>query len=450
MLTYSGRRVRPSNPSRRLANTGTRQEFLRAVRSEIGQAVQRGRSGLTEIAPWLFDWIGDTRNLRCAYDHLAEGGPAAGPDNVTYDDLNNRDVWALARMLSKQLHQGHYRHGPVRDVPVPKSSGRGSRTISLANIQDRVVSRAIAQIIGPLLDPKFDRHSFNRIGVGRFDALATAAAFVRFQRRNVWIVDDVSDAFGNVPLERLQQVVRKRIPCPKVVKLVAESMGISRGKGLLQGPPLSPLLMNLYLDHFMDKPWRRLRPDIPLLRFMDDLLVLCQPDDDAQTIYADLVRTAKNAGLHLKFDAATAIRTLGRDDVVDWLGFRIFGNDAGIQPRLKLDDGPRGLRASLRDSLLEQHGFAESPQGAVRVIEGMIAEMGPAYLHSDHRQVYSIFSETARDLAFEEIPTISQFNALWSAAYTRWARCREKAIRDFDDETEGNRVNVFGRFHKGG
>lgn len=213
-------------------------------------------------------------------------------------------------------------------------------------------------------------------------------------------------------------------------------MEVSRGKGLRQGPSLSPLLMNVYLDHFLDKPWRRLHPTIPLLRYMDDLLVPCRPDEVARTIHADLRKTATNAGLGLKFDAATAVRNLGKGETTDWLGFCISGNHEGIQPRLKLGDGPGDLPERLRDHLMKQHGYAESPQGAVRVIAGTIAQMGPAYLHNDHRQVYSILRKAACDLAFEEIPSFSEFGVLWGKAYARWERRREIVFRDFDDEIE--------------
>jgi hypothetical protein len=68
--------------------------------------------------------------------------------------------------------------------------------------------------------------------------------------------------------------------------------------------------------------------------------------------------------------------------------------------------------------------------------------MGPAYLHSDRRQVYSVFRETASDLAFEEIPRFSQFDDLWNKAYACWARCRERAMCKFDDEIEADVENV--------
>ena len=45
---------------------------------------------------------------------------------------------------------------------------------------------------------------------------------------------------------------------------------------------MSPLLMTIFLDTVIDRPWRRLHPDVPLLRYMDDVAILCN-DGDACT-----------------------------------------------------------------------------------------------------------------------------------------------------------------------
>lgn len=435
MIGYASRRVYRRRPSSPMPPGQKWSRFICCVQRETAEALQRGRGRLSQLKPRLIGWIADHRNLRHACDHLAtDGGPGAGPNGVAFHEIDSRASWSLVRSLSKIILDDRYRHGEVRTVRVPKSSGRGHRILSIANIQDRVVSRAIAQIMEPLLGAQFDQYSFCRPGRGVFDALATANAYWQRQCRKVWIVNDVANAFDAVPLKRLMEIIKQRVPCQRVAALIAASMGIDREKGILQGSPLSQLLMNVYLDHFLDRPWRRQHPDTPLLRYMDDLLVLCGPKDDAERLFADLSRITQNAGLALKFDAATAIRDIGKGETADWLGFRIFNGASGIEPRLKLGDGPGDLPARLRSNLLEQHDHAESPLGAVCVIEGMIAQMGPTYLYDDIQFVYSVFRSVASELAFEEIPSREQFQDLWGRSYTRWANCQEKAIRNLNDE----------------
>jgi retron-type reverse transcriptase len=409
---------------------------VRNVSTAIQKAAISGNRGIEQIAPQLLGWIAHHHNLRCAYDHLAaKGGHAAGPDGIAYKDLDNRAVCDLVRLLSGQIVEERYKHGPVRTVSMPKSSGHGARKIAIANISDRIVSRAISQILEPALSWQFDRNSFARVGLGLFDALATADAYCRHQERRLWIVNDIANAFGSVPIQRLLQILRQRIPCKGVCDLVKSSLGNDRKKGLRQGPSISPLLMNLYLDHLLDRPWRRRHPKVPLLRFMDDLLVLCAPDEDTKTIHADLCRIVLDAGLCLKYDKEDAIHNLGDATSVDWLGFRISTNGRGTQPRLKLDE-PDNLKTRLFAHLMEQHRYAESPQRAVQVIEGMVSQLGPAYLHSDHKAIYAIVQDVAHSAAFEEIPNFSQFCSLWKKSHDRWERHRNAVIlRDDESNT---------------
>jgi hypothetical protein len=107
------------------------------------------------LAPKLLHWIASDKNLRCAWDHLArEGGDAPGPDGLTYADLSDSEIWRLLRMLGKCIREGTYQPGPERQVAIPKATGTGYRTLTLQNVQDRVVARGTLQIIEPLLRPQ--------------------------------------------------------------------------------------------------------------------------------------------------------------------------------------------------------------------------------------------------------------------------------------------------------
>ena len=45
---------------------GDRRDFLRRCEKVIRGAVQRGRAGVKEVAPFLLGWAADARTLRCA------------------------------------------------------------------------------------------------------------------------------------------------------------------------------------------------------------------------------------------------------------------------------------------------------------------------------------------------------------------------------------------------
>lgn len=105
--------------------------------------------------------VADARNLRLAWDYLAHnGGQAAGPNGRHFADFERQETWDYVRVIGKAIQYGTYRPGPVRHKSIPKGTGRGNRTLTIANIEDRVVSRAVAQIIQPIYDPTFDDRSF--------------------------------------------------------------------------------------------------------------------------------------------------------------------------------------------------------------------------------------------------------------------------------------------------
>ena len=188
----------------------------------------------------------------------------------------------------------------MRHKSIPKGTGRGNRTLTIANIEDRVVARAVVQIVQPLYDPTFDDNSFGfRPGRGRQLALARALKLAKEQDRHVWLVADLEAAFDRVPHNRLLDVLRKRLH-ENVVQLIHHIIHNKSGRGLPQGSPLSPLLLNVYLDHFLDTRWRKLHPDLPLLRYADDLLILCRTEEEAQSARLDLAQLLTPTAMLLK------------------------------------------------------------------------------------------------------------------------------------------------------
>jgi CRISPR-associated protein Cas1 len=186
------------------------------------------------LAPFLFGWVADPRTLRLAWDYLArEGGTAAGPNGMRYDDLANHEVWELCRILGKVIRAGTYRPGREKAVPIPKGGGRGFRTLRLRNIADRVVERAMVDTIQPLLDPLFAPFAFGyRPGRDRLRALALAERRVITEDRWVWLTEDLQDAFDHVPHRRLLDLVQKYLGAPDLVRLIETVIGNNAKRGL--------------------------------------------------------------------------------------------------------------------------------------------------------------------------------------------------------------------------
>jgi retron-type reverse transcriptase len=279
------------------------------------------------IIEQLFERTADPRNLMCAWERLASGdGQTPGIDGMSYSDLEPFEVWNLLRTVSKAIHADTYRVAPDLIRKIPKTSGQGTRTLSIPTVIDRVVQRAMMQTIQPVLDPWFDERSHGyRPGKDRHLSLAMAERLTMTEDRWVWVTEDIQNAFDHVPQGRLFDVVRAQLPNHLLINLMGRIVRTTSGQGLRQGSSLSPLLLNVYLDRLLDRKWRKRHPTVPLIRVADDLLLLCKTVEEAFNAREALAQLLQVVGLPLKGSRDTAVCNLsGRHDA-HWLGFHLAG-----------------------------------------------------------------------------------------------------------------------------
>jgi len=417
---------------------GTCRDFMRRHMEAAKRAAAGGREGIKEIAPFLLNRVADARTLRCAWDYLRrEGGQAPGHNGHRYEDFGDSEVWSLLRAIGAAIRAQDYRRGPdtKRSIPKgPKGSGR-FRTLTLSNIEDRVVERAIVLVIQPLLDPRFDVRSFGyRPDLDRCHALALAEHLALGEGRMIWVTEDLKDAFDHVPLRRLLDVVRVHIPAPDLVALIERVIINDTGKGLRQGGPLSCLLLNVYLDHLLDRPWRRQHPDTPHVRVADDMLLLCQAEEDALAGRADLERLLTPAGMPIK-QATDTVYRLAQGDIAQWLGFEIGAGTDCLEVRVG-----EGSWEQFQEHLTMAHTKPDAPLRAIAIIEGWVSQLGATYPFSDRKNTCQRIASIAHQQCFDEIPSEDRLLELWQRAYARWSKLRKAASRKTLDTVSGQKA----------
>jgi hypothetical protein len=187
-------------------------EFLRRYERRAAKAASQGLKAIAEIAPTLLKWIADARNIRVAIDRVIQNGGVPGPDNLDCSVLSNTEKWELARALKHSLVTGAYEHRPTRRIRIRKLSGSGYCIINIESHIDRIVARAILQVLQPLMDPRFSEFSFGfRPNRDRRHALKAALDYLN-QGQRCWVVADLKDAFDSIPINRLMDIALKRFP----------------------------------------------------------------------------------------------------------------------------------------------------------------------------------------------------------------------------------------------
>lgn len=406
---------------------GSCAEWLERHEQVCREAVGFGPAGVRLVAGHLFARAAAMNNLLMAWNHVKErSGRTAGPDGLTCEHFDEREKCEFLRSVLEAIHADKYRHGGTKPYKRPKRSG-GFRWIHVPDLIDRVVQRAIVQAVQPLLDAMFDPRSFGyRRGVSRFNALAVAERYAA-GGRTVWLAEDLKNAFDSVPVERSLRVFRKFLPCPRLAKLVERAVWRDGGVGLIQGGPLSPLLLNLYLHHVLDGPWRARGSLPPLLRYSDNVLAACASADEAARARQELERLLLPAGFMLKppRDGDSTVRDLGRGMTVTWLGFDV----ALAEGRLVYSIPVASLNALFERLERDSPAPAADRVGqAGYSVMAWLREMGPAYRDVRRDACFDAIFAIGRDLGVDLTPSLQSFKEAWRKANRRWHAIRRDAM----------------------
>ena len=233
-------------------------------------------------------------------------------------------IWDFLREIRKQVAGGTYSGGKCKRIKVPKYGG-GFRVIEIPPPETQVVSKNLQNILEPLLDPSFSRFSIGSRKNKNVQLGVAIATRLYNQGYQYWVACDLQDAFGSIPRPRLNDVLEKRLCKSPVIPLVNEVLG-KRKKGIPQGVAISPLMLNLYLDHFLDKWWARKFPKLFLIRYLDDILIPCGTMAEAQECYEALQKRVTSIGMVVKERQKEAVFDVKEKAVSNWLGFSFKGS----------------------------------------------------------------------------------------------------------------------------
>lgn len=440
-MSYSRDRSR-ERVSRRADHEGKWQSFKRDHEREVADILRRDHLALQSLVPQLLERVYDVRNVRIAIEFLANnGGDSPGPTGVRTAQLSDFERWQLARCLSRAIESRTYRPGSERRQSIPKGSGRRRRKLVISDIEDRVVQRAALQILEPVLDPKFKRFSFGyRPRLDRLHALAYAEHFARCETRWFWVAADIADAFNSVPIPRLLEQLRSRLGrngSKDLVCFLRELLQSRLTNGLRQGGSLSPLLLNFFLDQNLDVWWEKNQEATKLVRYADDLLVLCKTADQASSTLDALRARMISVGMPIK-EATKYVFELKASQNLPWLGLQV-GSDAG---GFQYQPGDVDWK-ELSKRLTDLHKRPNAPLYAVQAIGNWVGSLGPAAESIDEVSFGRRLAKVMTDNGFDESFVLPEDISEWKAtAFKRWEACRaEIRQQDWGSPSRTNHQN---------
>ena len=297
---------------------------------ELQRALYRAaKADATRRFHALYDKVSRADILLRAWQEVKANAGAAGVDGQTIKDIERSGVEGFLAKLATELREGTYRPHPVRRVRIPKADGR-ARALGIPAVRDRVVQAAAKVVLEPVFEADFRGSSYGfRPKRNAHQAMEVIRQAVN--RGQNWVVDaDIAAFFDEIDGAVLDKLVARRICDRRLQKLLRQwqRAGALDGddvvpteQGNSQGSVISPLLANVVL-HELDRLWEDRCGHLgQLVRYADDLVVLCRTERDAQEALRRVGRILSRLGLRLHPTKTQVVFVGDGEQGFDFLGF---------------------------------------------------------------------------------------------------------------------------------
>ena len=283
----------------------------------------------------LMEIITSEKNILLAYRNIKKnsGSHTKGVDGKNISHLANLEPDTLIKLVQNKLK--NYFPNKVRRVEIPKDNGK-TRPLGIPTIMDRLIQQCILQVLEPICEAKFHKHSYG-FRPERSAKHAISRAYSLTKKNNLhYVVDvDIKGFFDNINHGKLLKQlwtlgIRDKsliAVISKMLKAEIENIGIP-DKGTPQGGILSPLIANVVLNEFdwwinsqwenmptektyasypkdpNGKRWSALRrntslKEVYIVRYADDFKLFCRNHQDAVKLFEASKQWLKNR-LHLE------------------------------------------------------------------------------------------------------------------------------------------------------
>ena len=245
-----------------------------------------------------------------AYLKVKANKGAAGVDGCSIEDFE-KDLKGNLYKIWNRMCSGSYFPPAVKAVEIPKAHSAGVRVLGVPTVSDRIAQTVVARRLEERVEPTFhqDSHGY-RPQRSALDAVGSCR-----QRcwKYDWVIDlDIRKFFDSVPWDLIVKAVEANTDQRWVVLYVKRWLEAptqlpngtiaERDRGTPQGSAVSPVLANLFLHYAFDTWMAREFPAIPFERYVDDAVVHCVSERQAQHVLAALGTRMEQVGLRLHPD----------------------------------------------------------------------------------------------------------------------------------------------------
>jgi RNA-directed DNA polymerase len=309
----------------------------------------------------LIDKVYSERVLALAWEKVRINAGACGVDGITIKRFG-KDSKRRLLAVREQLSKGLYQPKSVKRVWIPKPGSNEKRPLGIPTVTDRVVQAAVRMVIEPIFEDGFHPHSYGfRPGRGCKDALREVWKLLTSGHTHV-VEIDIRKYFDNIQHERLVKLVRERITDGRVLQLLEGFLrqGVMDGNSLAeakegtpQGGVISPLLANIFLNPL---DWEMSKSGFKMVRYADDMVVMCQSQEEAQEALRVIGAWMEEVGLELNQDKSRVVDMNQPGNFFEFLGYRFKNSNRNKLMILVKPKSKRKLTDSIKPMTQRNNG----------------------------------------------------------------------------------------------